>query len=139
MMRSWKQRILIGLVAAFAVLIVTDVQAGIFRRRRWRDGYVYNAAPAYGTAGVNRAGPGGQIRGGANINTPGANVRAGTNLNAPGATVGAGANVNAPGAGADANLRVRGQSPEDRSAALPPAPGQQPAPPTPVPGTPPMP
>jgi hypothetical protein len=181
MTRIWKQRLLVGLVAVFAILIVTDVEAGIFRRRRGRrDGYVYNAAPMYGgtygaaragvdagmpaagtgvtagagiygpgvnvtapgvgvnagvrgatvnapgvnvDAGVNRADANGQLRSGANINTPGANVGAGANLNAPGTNVGAGANLNAPGAGADANLRVRGQSPDDRNA--PPA---QPAP-----------
>ena len=139
MSRSWKRSLLVGLTALFAVLIVADVQAGIiFRRRRvWRNnnvsystdyGGTYGTAGAGVNAGVAAPGVGVAVPGvgvnagprGAAVTAPGVNVnagvdgrmRTGANLNAPGANVRAGADANLPGANADANLRVRGQTPD---------------------------
>ena len=80
------------------------------------------AAGGYGP-GVGVAVPGVGVNAGprgAAVTAPGVNVnagvdgrmRTGANLNAPGANVRAGADANLPGANADANLRVRGQTPD---------------------------
>jgi hypothetical protein len=124
MVRSWKQVGMVLLAGAISLVMVSDVQAWPFRRRRaFNNGYnaaVYNNGPAYRTysygaygpavnTGVGVAAPGVSVDvapgGGVNVAAPGVDVNTGPIRTAAGAAIrgGAaavrgGANIVAPGA-----------------------------------------
>ncbi len=111
MQKAWKRNCLYVLTALMTLIIVSDAEAQIFRRRRamnrgyWSGpsrGYNYNYAPrysaGYGTRGTYTT-PG-VVTGGAAVTAPGVGVDAGP----------AGASVVAPGVGVDAGFGGAGIS-----------------------------
>ena len=109
MVRNWKRALSLSLVALFSVIIVADVQGGIFFRRRSRGNRNYTTYN-YGTTGMTY----GAGTYGASTSA-GVGVAPGVNTGVLGTRAGVRARANVPGvgnAGAGTNINVRGQTPD---------------------------
>jgi hypothetical protein len=127
-MRSWKRGFLMFVVVFTGMLIVSDAEAQLLRRRRWRNNNYsgsYNTrsyGTTYGTygAGASMAMPRAEVTapgvgvttgpGGVGVAAPGVDVDAGAARTGAGGQLRGGANINTPGAnvgvGAGAGARA---------------------------------